>query len=506
MKKITRLFSTLMFSLFALCLVACGGPSTAEEALKLLIVDQSSYVDADFKLAGTIMYNGVEYDLTWKSNNEALVISELKVVDNTKYYVAQPDRSKAAADGSKIIVTASLTIDEKTATKDFNFIVYPIDVFEVADAFKFDKANKVVTEEFELETSFEYSGITASIEWSVPAAYEGLFTIANNKVSFNVEDEVEVKISATFTADGVSTKKDYVMTLKQSTDNKPTIVDPIDGKAFVFGLYQESIGKYLYFAGKAKDGQAWYMQTTENAKESTKVTAEAVEGGYHLSFIDAEGNKKYLDIDTSGKASLYIKDAPSCVYTYNEEHQTFISAQGGKEYYIGTYNSYETLSASETKYISTSYPAHFYQMPLSVVTTPEVGKTYTFGLKQESIGKLLYFAGKAKDGQAWYMQTTENAAASTQVTVEAADGGFYLSFIDATGAKKYLDIDTSGKASLYIKDAPSCVFTWDAEYNTFVSVGTDGVTYYMGTYNSYETLSASKYSYISTSYPCHLYE
>ena len=510
MKKITKLVFALMLSLVSLCLVACDS-GEAEEALKLLIVDPVGYVESDFQLPGTIMHKGEVYDLTWTSNNEHIVISDVQEADDVKYYVAHVVRP-TNEEGAEIVVTAHLKMDGSKASKDFEYKVYPIDIFEIADAFKFDKANKVTDEEFALETATEYAGQNVTIAWSVPTEYNGVYTIENNTVKFSVTKETTVKIAATFSWNGQTTTKQYVVTLKQAAGLTPTVVtEPITGKAFIFGLKQESLGKFLYFAGTINaEATPWYLKTTEKIEEAVKVTAEAVEGGYHLSFIDASGAKKYLDIDTSGKASLYIKDAPSCVFTWDAENNTFISlGTDGVTYYMGTYNTYNTLSASKHSYISTSYPTHFYELPeqLKVVDTPVVGKTYTFGLKQESLGKNLYFAGTVNaEATPWYLKTTEDAAASTKVTVEAAEGGYYLSFIDASGAKKYLDIDTSGKASLYIKDAPSCVFTWDAENKTFISVGTDGVTYYMGTYNTYNTLSASKHSYISTSYPIHLYE
>ena len=370
MKKLTKLVFVLMFSLVSLCLVACGGPNEADEALKLLIVDPVGYVDADFQLAGTIMHKGAEYDLTWSSNSQYIEISEVQVIENTdgsqtKYYVAHVVRpTTSSEDGEKITVTAHLDIDGNTATKDFGYIVYPIDIYEIADAYKFDKANKVTDEEFALETSTTYLGNNVTIEWSVPADYKDVYTIENNTVKFSVTKDTTVKIAAKFTWGEYSTTKQYVVTFKQAAGVTPTVVtEPITGKAFIFGLKQESLGKNLYFAGTVNaEATPWYLKTTEDAAASTKVTVEQADGGYYLSFIDASGAKKYLDIDTSGKASLYIKDAPSCVFTWDAENKTFISVgTDGVTYYMGTYNTYNTLSASKHSYISTSYPIHLYE-------------------------------------------------------------------------------------------------------------------------------------------------
>ena len=505
MKKITRLFSTLMFSLFALCLVACGGPNVADEALKLLIVDPVGYVETDFQLPGTIMYNGVEYDLTWTSNNEHIVISDVVEVDDVKYYVAQVVRP-TNDEGAEIIVTAHLNIDGKKATKDFEYTLYPIDVFEVADAYKFSKANKALTEELELETSTEYCGLTATIEWSVPENYTKYYTIENNIVKFNVQKDVEVKIDATFTYNETKTKITYNMTLK-STVVPPTTIDPIDGQELLFGLYQESSGTYLYFAGKTTD-KDYYMATTDKAEEATKVTATAVEGGYTLSFVNAAGATKYLDVVLKGTyVNLNIVDKPSSPFQYNTDHQTFTKDVDGTLYYIGTYSTYTTFSACKFSKIAESYPTHFYQLPeaLSVVDQPVAGKSYVFGMVQGSDGTTYYFAGKEANFP-YYMSTVKEANKSTKVTVEEAEDGFYLSFIDAEGNKKYLDTVLSGKyINVLIKDKPTSVYTWDAEYKTFVTE-VSGEKAFLGTYKTYTTISANKYADIAEKYPCHLYE
>lgn len=524
MKKINKIFYVLMFSLIVLCLAACGEktptktpvekPNKAEEALKLLIVDQAGYVDADFQLPGTIKYEGAEHDLTWTSDNGALVISEVQIIENTdntqtKYYKVTVNRP-TSGEGEKITITAKVVIGTEEATKKFEYSVYPIDIYEVADNFRFDKANKVVTEAFDLETTTSYGGVDATIAWSVHEDYKDLYTINNNKVEFSVEEEVTVKITATFTVGTTSTKKDYIVTLKPNAGAQPTIVEPVAGKSFVFGCKQESLGQYLYFTGKTAN-KDYYMETTEDGSQAVKVTANAVEGGYTLSFVNAEGQTKYLDIVANGTfVNLYIVDAATGAFKYNEEHKTFTKDVDGTEYYIGTYNTYNTLSASKMSYIETSFPCHFYELPskYEMVTAPVAGQSYKFGSEQESLGQLLFFAGTTANKD-YYMATTEDGAASTEVTLEAATGGFYISFKDATGAKKYLDVKVSGTyINAQIAENPNVVWVWDETYNTLVTtVDVEGTAtqVYLGTYNTYNTLSASKYSYIETSYPCHLY-
>lgn len=148
-------------------------------------------------------------------------------------------------------------------------------------------------------------------------------------------------------------------------------------------------------------------------------------------------------------------------------------------------------------------------------TAPVAGGTYKLGLWQASLKEYYYFAGTVANKD-YYMQTTADFAAATDVTVEAVEGGYRLSFMDGS-TKKYLDIYVSGTyVNARITDAPTAVYTWNATHKTFVA-NINGTEYYLGTYTSfnddgsikgdYTTLSASKLSYLSgdSSYPTHFY-
>lgn len=148
------------------------------------------------------------------------------------------------------------------------------------------------------------------------------------------------------------------------------------------------------------------------------------------------------------------------------------------------------------------------ELRYQIVTNPVVGESYLFGCNQETLEQILFFTGETANRD-YYMATTGDANASVEVTLEDANGGYYLSFIDPIGNKKYLDVVVTGSyINGRIVDYPTAVWYFDYEYNTFIStVDVNGETMivYYGTYNTYNTLSTSKYVYISTSFPCHLY-
>ncbi len=134
---------------------------------------------------------------------------------------------------------------------------------------------------------------------------------------------------------------------------------------------------------------------------------------------------------------------------------------------------------------------------------PTAGQ-YLLGMVQGNLGKTLYFAGTTANTD-YYLATTENIAEATVVTVEEVEGGYRLSFLDG-GVKKYIDIYQNGTyVNLRLTEEPTAVFTWNSDYKTFQTMIGE-TAYYMGTYNEYSTLSASKLSYIETSFPTQLYE
>lgn len=510
MKKIIRLFVLAFALTFAtLTFASCQDnkqEKVAEQAIKLLLVEQDPVVESNFTVGGLVSYKGVSYQVTWSSNNECLTIGDRvsnkdeNGAEIAAHYVVTATRPETG--NVDVTLTATINAGEgDVASKDFTYTLYAVDVFDIAASYTFSKANKVAKEAFDLDSEWTYAGKKATITWT---ANNEAVTIADGKASFDVKEEISVVFTATFTYNGTSADFPYTVTLAPS-ENGPVVITSIaDGQSYYMGVNQENLGKYLYFAGTTAN-KDYYMSTTETVTESTKVTVNAVEGGYVLSFVNAEGATKYLDIVGGSYVNLYIVDTkPTTPLVWNADFNTFTKDIDGTNYYMGTYNTYNTLSASKFDYISTSFPIHFYDLPLGPVAEFTAGTSYKWALNQESLGKTLYFAGTTANKD-YYMSTTENASEAVDVTPVQVEGGYHLKFVNPEGATKYLDITASGTyVNLYIVDTPTGVFVWNAEHSTFTK-DMDGTHYYIGTYNTYNTLSASKLSYISTSYPCHLY-
>lgn len=121
---------------------------------------------------------------------------------------------------------------------------------------------------------------------------------------------------------------------------------------FILSLDQANLGKTLYFSG-AMSG--YYFATSENIADAVTVYSEAVEGGYRMYFMDGE-TKTYLDIvyRDINKANVVLTTSPVGVYVWNEEANTWTVTipEAESTFYLGTYNSYNTISASGVYYIT----------------------------------------------------------------------------------------------------------------------------------------------------------
>ena len=178
----------------------------------------------------------------------------------------------------------------------------------------------------------------------------------------------------------------------------------------------------------------------------------------------------------------------------------------GAPRYLGTYNEYNTMSASDVKYIAgenlgkigvSQFPAGFCTVSYKVTPVegqPAVGTTAKFYLTQATLGQDLFFAGYMAGN---YLATTTDASAAADVTVEEVEGGFRFYFMDGE-TKTYIDINeyAEGKAGVRLTAEPTATFVWNEECGVFTAE-VAGAPRYLGTYNEYNTMSASDVKYIA---------
>ena len=484
-----------------------------------------------------------------------------------------------------------------------------------------DKVNTTITEAgtIDLVTAPQlYKDVT--ISWSV--SENEYAKVENGKLVVSLPDEeVKVTLTATLTHGEASDTASYEVTIAAAPTIIPQIVTaPAANTGYKYFLKQGNINQTLYFAG-IMDG--YYLATTTNPTEAVDVGFEPVEGKdgeYYLYFMDgtiktyivAYVGIKATDNSEVANLKLSIHQKEANVWTFNTEHNTPVTKLtiGGKEdtYYIGSYNTFQTLSLSKISYLpsTTSFAAQFatlldtslvsdadkvaaekaaldipteykkdgeFELPIfgstytqveiswasnsefavvagntltvaqqkaeqivtltatitsgdvtdtkeitititaipttvpQVVDAPVAGTEYYFALYQGNLKSQLFITGNMNG---FYYETTDDIDAAIKVKLEAVDGkeGVYYLSTTVEGAKKYLNIvksDDGKHNNVVYGDAAISEYVYNTEYKTITTVLGEE-TFFFGTYNNYNTFSASTIDKASGNFVAHFYE
>ena len=373
----------------------------------------------------------------------------------------------------------------------------------------------VVRRDFSVVAVVMIDGVSYNVTWTTDAPdYVTIGAAQNNMVTIDIVEEPAEEV--TFKLIGTVTDKDgntAAATFTRIIEAKKVtgiefVAAPEVGTAYKFAVAQNNLGKTLYFTGEMS---GYYMATSDNPFDAVDVFVEDVEGGQRIYFMAGE-TKTYIDVvargeDNPGKVNVVLTEAPTCVYTWDAERKTFVTnTVADNVWYLGCYNTYNTISASNTSYIenlevigATQFPAGFATVNIVAeqVKEPAADTAYKFAVAQNNLGQTLYFTG-AMSGN--YLATSVNPAEGVNIFVESVEGGVRLYFMKGE-TKTYIDIvprgaDNPGKVNVTITETPSAVFTWDAERKTYVTNTVADNTWYLGCYNTYNTISASNTSYI----------
>ena len=221
------------------------------------------------------------------------------------------------------------------------------------------KVNAAVVEDFELPT-------IENVVWSLKAE-SAAAKLEGNKVTVTrgVED-VEVVFVATATVGTATETKEFTVVVKKSDVNPSgkswqVVTELQTGVAYKLGLFQAGITKNLYFKG-AMSG--YYFATVEEAEAGVDVFLEKVEEGYRMYFL-LDGVKQYIEVIISGThINVVFTPTPTTYFVYNEDYNTMtITLTDSRVCYLGTYGTFNTISASTIDKItsSTSYVSHLYE-------------------------------------------------------------------------------------------------------------------------------------------------
>ena len=460
------------------------------------------------------------------------------VLNGTKLTITEPASSATAK------LTATLTCGETTKTVDFDLsaikvLTSPADIVDAAYALEAGEA---------LPIAYTLTGVITKIDSAYSSSYNNVSVIIAVEgkedkpiLCFRMKGEGAdvIKVGDTITATGIlknyngKIEFDAGCTLDSYTPGEVTppaggedpdtpVVDPNlpvmdEATAYKFYLVQVTAGKTLYVDGGVSGR---YLSMTETASEGADVYAEKATGGYKF-YILVDGAKNYINIymNAESKVSVNYTADSTCVYAYNADSNCWYTNVDGTDYYLGTYNTFETVSASKTSFINaentgvSQFPAVFITKAEAESTTPPAGgedpdtpvvdpnlpvmdeaTAYKLYLVQVTAGKTLYVDGGVSGR---YLSMTETASEGADVYAEKATGG-YKFYILVDGAKNYINIymNAESKVSVNYTADSTCVYAYNADSNCWYT-NVDGTDYYLGTYNTFETVSASKTSFIN---------
>ncbi|MBE6537233.1 MAG: hypothetical protein E7673_04695 [Ruminococcaceae bacterium] len=216
-----------------------------------------------------------------------------------------------------------------------------VDVTEVTNDF-----------EFTLPTPIKYAD-KVTFTWTTDNACA---VITDGKLVITLpKEDAKVTLTLVIACGDVKETKTFEISVVVPIFTMNKVTAPEAEKAYKLHLYQAKLGKDLFFNGK-KSGD--YFATTDQLALAADVYLEATEGGYYLYCLDAEGKKSYLDMYeyTTDKVGIRFSATPGCVYFFDAELGILLSniktAKYDNDYYLGTYNTYNTLSANSTYYIT----------------------------------------------------------------------------------------------------------------------------------------------------------
>lgn len=348
------------------------------------------------------------------------------------------------------------------------------------------KVNAAVVEDFELPT-------IENVVWSLKAE-SAAAKLEGNKVTVTrgVED-VEVVFVATATVGTDTETKEFTVVVKKSDVNPSgkswqVVTELQTGVAYKLGLFQAGITKNLYFKGAMSEH---YFATVEEAEAGVDVFLEKVEEGYRMYFL-LDGVKQYIEVIINGKyINVVFTPTPTTYFVYNEEYNTMtITLTDSRVCYLGTYRTYNTISASTIDKItsSTSYVSHLYEYkeatPSKVIVdenssknasvteiTPESGfdgTTFTFKVTVEEGYELVAVKVNGEVVKAEKGVYTSKISGNTKILVETKKVGEKQETVVATTT--FSKDNNSGPISSYTD-------TW--------KVTCDGLVWSVENFNNY---------------------
>ena len=250
-----------------------------------------------------------------------------------------------------------------------------------------DDNGSVVRRDFKRVAVVMIDSVRFDVTWAVDSADVTIGAVENSQVTIDINEEPAADVTFTLTAtvkDAAGNSKTVTFThsIEAPKASGTQFVDvPAVDTAYKFALVQNNLGKTLYFTGEMS---GYYLAMSESPFDAVDVFVEDVDGGQRIYFMKGEV-KTYIDIvprgaDQPGKVNVVLTETPTAVYTWDAERCTYTATVEENTWYLGTYNTYNTISASNVSYIEnvevigdSQFPAGPYTVDGFMDMQPEFG-------------------------------------------------------------------------------------------------------------------------------------
>ena len=258
--------------------------------------------------------------------------------------------------------------------------------------------------------------------------------------------------------------------------------------------------------GESGDPDATEMTIPEvlAAAEGTVVKVTGTVESFYYAWDDNYGNCSVYIVDEAGNKLLAFRLATKVAIGDN------ITVTGT----VSAYNGVNQIAQGCTAVINSTGGNTNPETPaLGIVTEPEVGKAYKFGLYHGNESATVYFNGQNYNNYAWYLAYSATGVDVYLEAVEGVDGGYRLYFMNGD-TKTYIRVYQDSRAGHendgtieLVTSTPAEYFTFSTEYNTLLWTNANGAQSYLGSSGTYKSISCSNISYITNdnSYIAHLY-
>ena len=364
------------------------------------------------------------------------------------------------------------------------------------------------------EATLPVAGATypeVTVSWTSDSEY---VVVNGDKITVTIPNETtNVKLTATLTLGDATETVEFELTLVASNFTIETVTAPEAEVAYKFYLNQVTNGYGVFVCGGINQDR--YLITSKVASEALDIYAEANGDGFSF-YTMIDGAKKYINItkNEAGKIAVLYQDTCLSVYVYTEGINAWVTNVEGEssQYYLGSYSNFDTISASKTSYINAENTG-VSQFPLQLVVLADgnvsadgntvtnagveikEGVAYKMYMNQAKNGHGVYVCGGIDQDR--YLVTSTDVAAALDVFVEKTEDG-YKFYTTIDGAKKYINVtkNGAGKVAILYQDEATSVYTYVSETNIWKTL-LDGAEKYIGSYNNFDTMSASDTKYIN---------